>query len=257
MMMSSYSRRKFIVLSGALGAIQAFSSFRRNANAKQLVNDMTDLEKIKKLLKQEDPVIWLFTGDSITQGAKHTAGYRSYPEIFAERVRWEMPRRRDVIINTAISGNVAENIINDFQWRVEQFKPAVVSLMIGTNDAAYPAISPEIFETNLRSFVNKIRSIGAVPVLHTPNCIKVNEDPQRLRLPAFIPVIRKVAEDNKIILVDNWSYWTDAKNNASANPGFDGWLDDPVHPNHKGHSEIAKLLFKTLDIFDVNAFTCQ
>ena len=34
--------------------------------------DLPDHERIAELLKKKDPLIWLFTGDSITHGAKHT-----------------------------------------------------------------------------------------------------------------------------------------------------------------------------------------
>src|SRR6478609_7274434 len=50
-----------------------------------------DLKKLQKAIAdKEHPLKWVFTGDSITQGAKHTLGYRSYPEIFSERIRFEM-----------------------------------------------------------------------------------------------------------------------------------------------------------------------
>ena len=39
-----------------------------------------DKEKILSLLSQKEPINWVFTGNSITQGAKHTHGMRSYPE---------------------------------------------------------------------------------------------------------------------------------------------------------------------------------
>ena len=72
----------------------------------------------------------------LSQRAKHTLDYRCYPEIFSERVRFEMGRYRDIVINTAISGHTTREILADFSWRIEQFKPDVVSLMIGTNDSA-------------------------------------------------------------------------------------------------------------------------
>src|SRR5687767_5660953 len=54
-----------------------------------------DLQKIAEFLRGKAPIKWIFSGDSITQGAKHTFGDRSYPEIFSERVRWELGRVRD------------------------------------------------------------------------------------------------------------------------------------------------------------------
>jgi hypothetical protein len=52
-------------------------------------------QPVRALLTGTEPVTWLFTGDSITHGALHTMGWRSYPEHFAERVRWELRRMRD------------------------------------------------------------------------------------------------------------------------------------------------------------------
>ena len=95
-----------------------------------------ELRKISALINGKVPLKWVFAGDSITQGAKHTFGSRSYPEIFAERIRWELGRPRDFVINTAISGNTSKDVLHDFEWRIGQFKPNLVSLMIGTNDAS-------------------------------------------------------------------------------------------------------------------------
>ncbi|MBX3239175.1 MAG: SGNH/GDSL hydrolase family protein [Chitinophagaceae bacterium] len=251
-MNNSYSRRKFVGLTGMLGLGSILSSFVPSLydnNIEKLFSP--DLKKIKSLLEQDNPAIWLFTGDSITQGAKHTNGYRCYPEIFSERVRWEMRRKRDVVINTGISGDTTGNIIKDFQQRVQQFNPDVVSLMIGTNDCAYTSITPKSFEENLGKLIDQIRALEIIPVLHTPNVILLKEDPVRNRLPEFVASIRGVAKKKELILVDHWQLWSEKGEHITA------WLDDPVHPNFKGHSEIAKLLFTVLDIFDVNAFTCK
>ena len=46
------------------------------------------LNRIRALLADKShPLTWVFTGDSITHGAKHTHGSRTYVEHFAERVR--------------------------------------------------------------------------------------------------------------------------------------------------------------------------
>ena len=81
--------------------------------------------------------MWVFTGDSITHGALHTKGWRSYPEHFAERVRWELKRMRDIVVNTGVSGDRAQGLLPDLDWRVLHLKPDVVSVMLGVNDSAY------------------------------------------------------------------------------------------------------------------------
>jgi acyl-CoA thioesterase I len=216
-----------------------------------------DIERIAALLKKKDPLIWLFTGDSITHGAKHTGGYRSYPEIFGERIRWEMGRVRDIVINTGISGNTAQSIIHDFDWRVKQFRPSVVSLMIGTNDCAESKnISREVFRQNLVILLTMIRDLGSVPVLHTPNVIIQAKAPERARLPEYVDVIRDIAGKLQLILVDNYGYWQNAIKEMGEKNLFGKWLNDPLHPNGAGHSEIARLMFRELSIFDPQAATC-
>ena len=257
MNLNKQSRRKFIGMSFLLTGIPSIISSLIPLSAKALVvpNNLSDLERIKELLKKKDPLKWLFTGDSITAGVKHTQGYRSYPEIFGERIRWEMGRPRDVVINTAISGNTTQNILDDFNWRIEQFKPDVVSLMIGTNDCARKEMTKDIFGEQLNILLDKIRGIDAIPILHTPNIIIKKDAPERADLSEYVKVIQKTAEKKSIVLVDNYTYWEETKNGAKINV-FKEWLNDPLHPNGTGHQQIARLLFKELSIFNPNDPTC-
>ncbi|MBR9777574.1 MAG: SGNH/GDSL hydrolase family protein, partial [Cytophagales bacterium] len=133
--MNRLSGRRFFIRCLCLLPIPAILSFSPKLYRKKAVSAFThsgknDKEKIALLLKGKTSLIWVFTGDSITHGAKHTHGYRSYPEIFSERIRWELGRVRDLVINTGISGNTSRNILDDFEWRVKQFKPNVGSIMI-------------------------------------------------------------------------------------------------------------------------------
>ena len=208
-----------------------------------------DLATIKeRMANPGDPITWVLTGDSITHGAKHTAGARSYPEHFAERVRFELKRPRDIVVNSGISGDTADGILRDFDWRVGRFKPDVVSINIGMNDCARGAGDRDEFATRLRELVRRTRAIGAVPLLHTTNTILPEKS--RAELPAFNAVAQKIAKEEGAILVDHWSHWTkqgDVKD----------WLNDPLHPNAVGHAEMAKVLFRAIGIFDAKSPTCQ
>lgn len=259
---SKVSRRTFFAQSLCLPVLPAaFSArgYRMGSSAfepRLLQEQQVDRSRISALLKEKKPVIWLFTGDSITHGAKHTHGYRSYPEIFSERIRWELARTRDIIINTGISGNTTQNILDDLDWRVRQFRPDVVSMMIGTNDCAKGRVSIELFEENLNALVKAFRELKAVPILHTPNIIIVEKDPSRSRLAEYAAVIRKVASDKNTILVDNYKLWMDTSANDKGAKVFADWLNDPLHPDGEGHSEIARLMFRELSMFDPDAPTC-
>ncbi|MGC9223097.1 MAG: SGNH/GDSL hydrolase family protein [Terracidiphilus sp.] len=197
-----------------------------------------------RLLESPRPITWVFTGDSVTQGAKWTGDCRPYPAIFAERVRWELDRSRDIVVNTAISGNRAQDILDDFDWRVAHLHPDVVSLMIGMNDSIGGSQKEPAFAANLAELVRRIRALGAIPILHTTNTTLYDRD--RADLPQYNAIIRSVAASWHVILVDNWSYWQ--QNRTPAN--LAEWLGNPIHPNGLGHIQIARQLLETLGIFD-------
>ena len=80
------------------------------------------MERIKKLLKSEQPVKWIFEGDSITHGALHTFGWRDCTEHFTERIRFKLGRMRDIVIKSLISGHTTCDMLNDIDWRMKQFQ---------------------------------------------------------------------------------------------------------------------------------------
>jgi acyl-CoA thioesterase I len=231
-----------------------------DADARELTvhsfSEQGDLEKITQMLKNRSPLKWVFAGDSITQGAKHTLGYRSYPEIFAERVRWEMGRVRDIVINTGVSGNTSKDIVNDYQWRIGQFNPAVVSVMIGTNDASVKKeINLQAFHQNNIQLVRMIRQGGAIPVIQTPNIIDTEKAAGRERLNDYVAVSRSVARSEQVILVDHFAYWAAQLTETGSDMVYGKWMNDELHPNGKGHLKIAQQMFKKLMILDSNTFT--
>lgn len=217
----------------------------------------TDFQALQKLLANKKPLKWVFSGDSITQGAKHTNGFRAYSEVFSERIRWEMGRGRDVIINTAISGHTSLDILNDYDWRIGQFNPQIVSIMIGTNDANNQKVPLNIFQENLTKLVTKARELGAIPILQTPNIIIEDMAPERAKLSEYVKVICKVSEEHNVVLIDHWQYWKKAMETDSNNEVHTKWLKDPLHPSGYGHLELARFVFKTLSIFDAKSFTCS
>ena len=126
------------------------------------------MDRVKKLLKSDRPLKWLFYGDSITHGALHTFGGRDYVELFAERVRFEMGRTMDIILTTAISGDWTRGLLDTFDWRVAQFTPDIVFIMIGMNDCSdNNDMTIEEFESNLLKLTEKTATLGALPILQT------------------------------------------------------------------------------------------
>ena len=213
------------------------------------------LDGIKDLLTRKDPLTWVFTGDDTTQGAQHTHGWRSYPEHFAERVRWELKRMRDIIVNTGTSGELVKGFLADLDWRVLHLKPDVVSIMLGIADCRQGPVARELFRKDLTTLVTRIMGAGAIPMLNTPNTVYVKNATIQVDLPAYVQIVRDVAKATKAGLIDHYAHWEMAKPDQEA---LLKWLDDQeIHPGFAGHRELAKLVFRELDIFDDESPTCK
>jgi len=209
-----------------------------------------ELDRIKALFKKPDPVTWLITGDSITHGALHTHGWRSYPEHFAERVRWELRRVRDVVINTGISGDTAPGLLKDIDHRVLRFRPTVVSIMMGMNDATAGPAGRERFVSAYNAVIDRVRAeTGALILLHTPNPITPAAT-RRQDLPAYAARVREIARERSTALVDHDKAWRERGTplNYLLNDGT-------IHPNHHGHALFAHTMCIALGIHDPNSPT--
>jgi lysophospholipase L1-like esterase len=258
-------RRKFITGAGLAAcaglfvgdapATHAAQANQAGAAKRKKPAPTSGIPGIKDLMAAKDPIAWVFTGDSITHGALHTKGFRSYPEHFAERVRWELKRMRDIVINTGISGDKADGLLADLDWRVLHLKPDVVSIMIGMNDCTLGEVGRELFRKNLTALVNKVKTAGAIPILNTPNTVYLKNAETRGDLAAYAQVIRDVALGTKAALVDHFAHWSEVKPDQES---LVKWLEDKsIHPGAFGHREFAKQIFTDLGIYDEQSPTCQ
>ena len=118
-------------------------------------------EKQKALsekLKEKDKMTWLFMGDSITHAALWTKGYDGIAQTFEKYLKDEMGRASDTVINTAGSGATTTSTLNNIEQRLEKYTPDVVSIMLGTNDAATGGLTADIYKKNLETIIEKIRN---------------------------------------------------------------------------------------------------
>lgn len=209
-----------------------------------------DLAKLKARMAEKRPMTWVFTGDSITHGALHTKGWRCFAEIFAERVRYEMNRRTDMVVNTGISGDTTAGMAAALDWRLGRFQPDVTFVMFGMNDCVIGP-EPAVYESNLRKLVAEARKNGGIAVLMRVNpCLPGSAQEKRhAKLEAYMDIVAKVAADEKLILVDHWSDW---RKDPKAIPAM---MNDEVHPNALGHQEMAIRILQALGLHDPKAFT--
>ncbi|TDQ79318.1 SGNH/GDSL hydrolase family protein [Sphingobacterium yanglingense] len=251
-----YGRKSFLVgLGSLLGGLVLTSGIE--PNFRNVLEGSDERHALQALLVRKEPVKWLFTGDSITQGAKHTHGMRSYSEVFAERVRWEKGRSRDAVLNSAVSGNTSRDLWNDMDWRVSQYRPHVVFIMLGTNDAAdTKEVSVEEYIKNLEACIGRIRSENAIPVLISPPTIITELAQERKNLPDYVKAMIRLVDKEKILFIDNYTYWSKALHEEYPGLVNQKFMNDALHPNGYGHQIIAQVIFRYLGIFDPKDATC-
>ena len=207
------------------------------------------MEQIKNLLKSSEPVRWLFYGDSITHGAKHTNGRRDFSEHFRERVVWELQRKKDLVLNSAFSGFKVSDLLRDFDFRAQAFMPHAAFILIGSNDSA--DVEPDVFAGQLEELVGKFEAINCRCILQTTLPVLRDLDPKRLRTPEFAEKVRFIAGKYDLPLIDHFESW---KNDSA-----EFYLHaDVLHPNGEGHIKIAHDIFRALGIFDCeNSRVCR
>ncbi len=204
-----------------------------------------DADRLREILAGP-PVTWVLVGDSITQGSLHTRGRRGYTEHFAERVRGELARLGDAVVNTAVSGSTSEDLLAEFHWRAGRFAPDVVIAMFGTNDAAEGLDGIRGYRYRIDQIVQRSRDIGATAILQTPPPVQAGDSRDPQVVAAYADAVRGVARDLGVLLVDHHQHWTQAADDG----GPSDWFDDPLHPSAAGHVELARTLLRTLGIDD-------
>ena len=212
-----------------------------------------DADRLREILSGP-PVTWVFLGDSITQGVTHTHGHRSYVEHFAERVRGELGRRGDTVVNSGVSGATTEDLLPEFHWRAGRFAPDVVVVMFGTNDVLAGEDGVRGFRYRLDQIVQRSRDVGATVVLQTPPAVLEDGGRTPGLMALYAEAVREVARDLGVLVVDHAAAWQEA---AAGGVAPAGWLDDSFHPGPRGHHEMTLTLLSTLGIADESSAVCS
>ena len=205
-------------------------------------------EKQKALsekLKEKDKMTWLFMGDSITHAALWTKGYDGIAQTFEKYLKDEMGRASDTVINTAVSGATTTSTLNNIEQRLEKYTPDVVSIMLGTNDAATGGLTADIYKKNLETIIEKIRNKNkdAVIILRTPTPMW-NTGSREANIPQYIAKMKQVADEQNLIYIDQYTEFQKAFNDY-------GWLKkdtvlfgNNLHPGANGHLLMTRHFLK-------------
>ena len=231
---------------------------------------------LKRYLESETPVTWLFSGDSITQEAAHTRGWRGYTQLFKERLG-ELARNEDVVINTGVGGAGLGYLEARVEERIVRFKPDVVFIMFGTNDSAGGINGLDGYRQSYSRIVDQIKAGGIETIVIQTTVPMYTVDPEwqadvqkltgeerevycrkftsrRDAMAAYVEATRQVAEELGLPVVDHWSAW------HADGVGWGQITEGGFHPNEYGHRLMVRTLCQACGIWDptaANAWTCR
>ena len=189
------------------------------------------------------PTTVVCLGDSITDG-------NTYPLILMQSFH-ETGGPVPAFICSGVGGDSAKTMDARFEKTVVIFKPQLVTVNAGTNDAAQH-VSAEDYGKAIRSIVAKAKAIGARVMLVTPSeCLARNGKTEvekeenfkktQTHLDSYEAVLRTIAAEDSCLLAENRKLMKEAI--ASGKSLF---VEDNTHPNYLGQSIIARSILDAL-----------
>ena len=175
------------------------------------------------------------------------AGRRGYVEHVAERLRGELHRVGDAVVNTGVSGWTAADLLADLDHHVLRFRPHIASVAVGMNDAVEGSSGRARFAGSLAAIVGRLQESGAVVLVHTPT----TTGPGRGATPPGPPGLRRRLPRRRRAAPARCSWTTTPTGSSGSAAGAPTpWLDDPIHPGARGQWEMARLTLERLGLDD-------
>ena len=128
-----------IVILSLIIVLLLYNTFIINKNIKKINENVINLKQETGKLENITPH-YVFLGDSITEQYDLSRYYEGYS-----------------VVNSGISGDTTEEILNNMEKRVYQYNPSTVFLMIGTNDVNENKSTEYIFN-NIKQIVEEIQT---------------------------------------------------------------------------------------------------
>lgn len=202
-------------------------------------------EKAGNLKLKQEPMRWLFIGDSITHGALHTYGFDSLPQLWEKYIREDWGREDDVVLNVGVSSATAEEFLGRLDVRYYPYSDAdVVVAMFGTNDCVISDV--QVFREQLVQIGRIIEAKGSQLVLRTPPLVKPGAAQRAVALPAFAGAVREAAAELGVILIDHEKHLGELRQKSQE--GWEAGMNDDVHPNAAGQYWMFRELAYGLDL---------
>lgn len=192
-----------------------------------------DVKTIKNIVIDDN---YLFLGDSITD----------FYDL--EKFYPDMP-----VVNSGISGNTTQDILDDMENRVYRYNPSKVFIVIGINDLSRRKSVDEIVD-NIKEIVNKIQEnrpyckiyLESVYPVNTTENDKINmstvtENRKNEDIKKINEELKKFSKEEKITYIDMFNLLKDEDDNLKLEYTTEG-----LHISEKGYEVITKEIMKYL-----------
>ena len=191
-----------------------------------------------KVVTKEKEVVtvddnYLFLGDSITE-------LYDLDEHFPD-----MP-----VVNSGISGNVTEDILDDMRGRVYQYNPSKVFLLIGTNDIQ-EEVSEEDIVNNIKEIISSIKANRPYAEIYLESIYPVDEDKEASRdrtnevIMDINDQLEKYCRDEDITYINLFDLLVDPDQEEAEIR--DEYSDDGLHLTEEGYEIVTKEIMKYIE----------
>ena len=201
-------------------------------------------QAITDMMDEKESMTWLFMGDSITHGALWTYGYDGIAQTFEKYLRDQLGRTEDVVVNTAVSGATTISTLNTIEQRLKKYMPDVVSIMLGTNDAANNA-DASTYKEKLQTIIDKVKELNpdAVIILRSPTSVW-NAGVRETNIVACIEEMKEIAKENDLIYIDQYTKIQEAFTSYPWLKGAQYLFGNNIHPGVNGHLIMTRQFIK-------------
>ncbi|MCQ6562298.1 SGNH/GDSL hydrolase family protein [Paenibacillus mendelii] len=201
-------------------------------------------------------VTYVAMGDSVTQGCMQ-AGVVEYENVYHQFLRRAIERRYPEtvvnVINSGVSGDAAEASRRRWERDVLMYKPDLLTICFGHNDAHGGRDGLKPFVRALADLMDRVADETEAEVLLMTPCMMMTEDNQHIAeihkplVPAFIQLaeegtlaryaeaVRELASERNVPLLDVYARWEQMKQDGL--DIHDYLVNGINHPNPAFHKE--------------------
>lgn len=186
----------------------------------------------------------VFLGDSITEQNYHLHGHLNYVGLLNDPM-WKKYGGHFLLVNAGVSGNTTSDLLARLERDALRFSPDLVSIMVGINDSCNERIPVKEYIHNLERLIAAIQVQGSEVILLTQHPLLAHSpevSSQFEAYPNYIEAKKGVSRRMNISLIDIYDHWSQLlKDQPNLHWSL---MDDPLHPNERGHRLIANLLIE-------------